>query len=113
MESVKIKKDPGKSNDNSQEEHIKNRAMSFHQRILNTIPDVNVKFAAHKATEYAIHKSALQLEEYLIAHIAQGGSKGSLWTSDYDVQWTSFCSSDDRPRWYPNSVHKTSIRHPN
>ena len=77
MESVKIKKEePGKSNDNSQEErsyskeHIENMAMSFHQRILNTIPDVNVKFAAHKATEYAmLHKSASQLEEYLIEAI--------------------------------------------
>ena len=77
MESVKIKKEePGKSNDNSQEErsyskeHIENMAMSFHQRILNTIPDVNVKFAAHKATEYAmLHKSASQLEEYFIEAI--------------------------------------------
>ena len=50
--------------------------------------------------------------EYQI-HIAQGGSKGSLWTSDYDVQWTFFCSPHDRPRWYPNSIHKTSIKHPN
>ena len=91
MESVKIKKDPGKSNDNSQEEHIKNRAMSFHQRILNTIPDVNVKFAAHKATEYAIHKSASQLEEYLIEAIRDPNLRkvGSVRRTDPEHQQLS------------------------
>ncbi len=40
--------------------------MAFHKEILNTITDVNVKYAAHKATEYTmLHKSTRQLEEYL------------------------------------------------
>ncbi|KAI9560010.1 hypothetical protein GHT06_014020 [Daphnia sinensis] len=71
--------------DLNSKEPLESRSIKFHKATLSTIPAINVKFAAFKATEFiSLRKSAGRLEEYL----ALMKSDMNLAIPKVDMHWT-------------------------
>ncbi|XP_057365982.1 E3 ubiquitin-protein ligase RNF216-like [Daphnia carinata] len=70
--------------DLSSKEPLESTSVKFHKATLSTIPAINVKFAAFKATEFiTLRKSAWRLEEYL----ASMKSDMTLTIPKKDILW--------------------------